>query len=124
MKNFIHIDEEQAELLTISATALASALDARSRRVDPDGVIAKSAKLQSIKMQNVLNQLSLPAPYTWRDMPAENKAEVARLTAILNGPKTDAEKDAAWTALAAYVLRRAPADLPPFDGPYIEVETV
>lgn len=118
MTHILFLDPEQRDLLQASAEMAHAALDARARRVDPDGIISKSVGMSRIKVQNALAQLDLPPMVSWRGMSPDLRiAALETMKALLANPNGDLA-DAYWNGLQALVIQRdrsAPGDETPLE---------
>lgn len=103
----LFLDGEQADLVAAAAAMANAAMDARARRIDPEGVVSKSARMSEIKLRHVLSQLDMPPMADWSDLPEFiREAALAHMQEFM---KTDDPEIRAstWRELQSLVILRA-----------------
>lgn len=114
----LSIDQEARDLLHAASEMAHAALDARARRVDPEGVISRSVNMSRIKMRTVLEQLEAPALPNWSELSEGHKTAFRQAVQLLQEHENDEYADAAYDHLRCVLLDRGGTDkpLPPFSG--------
>ena len=107
-------DEETMELLDAAAEMAAAALAARSRRVDEDGVLKRSADMSRIKLQTLRQSFHQAPLIEFHELEPNDAVQVYNLCHALREAETLGERDAIWKALRTLMLR--PGKKKPFSG--------
>lgn len=101
----VFTDQEAVDLLDAAAEMAAAALAARSRRVDEDGVIARSVDMSRLKLAT-LRQAFRSAPLIeWAEMTPAAQGEFCRLVSILRDGASEKEQAVVWKTLRTLMLR-------------------
>lgn len=108
------VDEECMELLDAAAEMAAAALAARSRRVDQDGVLKRSADMSRIKLATLRASMHQPPLREFHELPPDDVVSVHNLLDLFRNAQSLGERDAIWKTLRAYMLR--PGTKKPFSG--------
>lgn len=108
----LQLDDEETDLLMAAAAMSQAAMDARSARIDPDGLISKSARMSAFKLAGVQRQLSLPPLPDFCDLPMKQRAMVLKFCGLMVQDEWKENRDAIWQKLRLIVLSRDWA-LPP-----------
>lgn len=102
-------DEESVDLMEAAAEMSIAALRARSRRVDPDGVISASHGMSAVKLREALGELRAPHIKEWHEFTQDEKDHWHEaLETFL------AQKDEGFASAAFKRLRHAGLCRPPF----------
>lgn len=100
----IFTDQEQLDLLDAAAEMAAAALEARSRRIDEDGVLKRSVDMSRIKI-HTLRQSFRQAPMAeWHELTEAQRQQVNKLIAVFSAERDERAINAIWIALRAFVL--------------------
>lgn len=103
------MDEEARDLLQLAAEMMHAALEARARRVDPDGIISNSVQMSRIKLEGVMNDLERPQMSEWKDFTDDEKAQIQALARAISRDDQSDKHALLWPLFRAYVLRRSEA---------------
>lgn len=110
----IAADQETMELLDAAAEMAAAALEARSRRVDEDGVLKRSVDMSRIKLHTLRSSMHQSPIADYHELPPNDVVRVQGLCRMLIETGELGELDAIWQTLRAYMLR--PGTKKPFSG--------
>lgn len=111
---FVAMDQEALELLDAAAEMAAAALAARSRRVDEDGVLKRSSDMSRIKLETLRAGMHQAPLVRWTELEEGQRLEFLALVSNFLTLEGDAEREALWNVLRAFVLRPGPRE--PFSG--------
>lgn len=100
----IFTDQEQLDLLDAAAEMAAAALEARSRRIDEDGVLRRSVDMSRIKLHTLRQAFRQSPMAEYGELTDAQKAHVNLLMASWGQATTEREANAIWSALRAFVL--------------------
>lgn len=103
---FVTMDDEGRDLMEAGMEMAHAALEARARRIDPDGIISKSVGMSRIKCEGILRGLRQPPLAAWPEVPSEDRIGILKLAAIMAGSDDENELAAAFEALRAFLLKR------------------
>lgn len=103
----ITVDDEGVDLLEAAAEMAHAALDARARRVDPDGLISTSVGMSRIKTADVLKQLRMPPLGRFTDLPIKERHACENICNLMLAAETDDQKNELFDQLRVYTLRRS-----------------
>lgn len=104
----VTMDDEARDLMEAGMEMAHAALEARARRVDPDGVITKSIGMSRIKCADVLRALRQPPLAEFSELPVGDRLKIFDLCALMFQGKSQNELDAYWEAIRAYAFVRGP----------------
>ena len=104
----IHVDTEAAELVELALTMMSGALEARSRRADPDRIITDSLKLQANKLTGVREALRNREPAEWAELNEAARKQVRTFCEILASPAADHVHQAAYARLRQICIAPRP----------------
>lgn len=107
MLRICHLDQEEAELMAASAAMAVASLEARCKRVDGDGILARSAELSRLKMAAVLARLDGPPLLLGEELSGEDRGRVLALAVMLVEAKEPEEANGVWQSLQAIVFQRS-----------------
>lgn len=110
MTHLLLLDTEQAAIITDAAETSVRLLGYRLARADPDHVISASIRLQSLKIEQVKQQLALPALPSWPDMSEEQQAEILKAASLFIDPHHVDLRGLAFVKLFATILKTRSAN--------------
>lgn len=102
MAVILHLDTEQAALVSAALEFGVTALEARAARVDPDKVISKAHKLQAIKLEQVQMQMKAAPVARYSAMDDDDRERVDMLFAHWHQAPDPAQKDAILEAIEGH----------------------
>ena len=101
----IFTDQEQLDLLDAAAEMAAAALEARSRRIDEDGVLKRSVDMSRIKL-HTLRQAFRQAPMAeYGELSDAERKRIDQIIDLWRDHQGGGERAALWQSLRALVLR-------------------
>ena len=106
----VFTDEEAVDLLDAAAEMAAAALAARSKRVDEDGVIKRSADMSRIKLATLRSAFQSAPLITWDRMDDAQRDAVIRAVSMFNDHHGEAERAALWKTIQSLVLQSGPEE--------------
>lgn len=104
----VTMDDEGRDLMEAGMEMAHAALDARARRVDPDGIISVSVNMSRIKCADILRGLRMPPVATWAQLEPEMRMKIVAAAGLLAATKNEVEAGQLWEALRAYMFVRGP----------------
>lgn len=107
-------DVEALELLDAAAEMAASALAARSRRVDQDNILRRSVDMSRRKLHTLRSNIHQPPMITWPEVEDTDREKLFALASILTTSSDEREKEYAFEQIRLSVLR--PGKKEPFKG--------
>jgi hypothetical protein len=104
----IHVDSEQAALISAALEMFEAALSARVVRVDPEQIISKALALQAMKLATVRKLLLAPDPPAFHALSPLMLKKAHDLLWVLHTDQNDTQVDQWWEALRQ--VMNAPGD--------------
>lgn len=87
-------------------------LEYRANRIDPDGIVSRSALLQQRKMENIKAQLARPPVNHWDDLHPGHQARIRNMAQHVADASDPDALNAAFLALRALMLNPMHRDPP------------
>lgn len=106
---FIMMDDEAADLIEAAAEMSHAALQARAKRVDPDGIISRSVNMSRIKTADVLTQLRMPPLGGFADLSPGDQRLFSDTVELFSKVKTDEDREKLFKIVQNFAIRRAAA---------------
>ncbi len=110
---FVTMDDEGRDLLEAGVEMAHAALDARARRVDPDGLVSRSVAMSKIKTASLLKCLREPPMAEFSELSAKDKAIARDLMKMFLAATDKQEEELIWRKFRAVTLVRAKTDRKP-----------
>lgn len=107
-------DKEALDLLDAAAEMAASALAARSRRVDQDNILRRSVDMSRRKLATLRSNIHQPPMITWPEVDDAERQKITALAQLLISSSDENEREYAFEQIRLHVLR--PGKKEPFTG--------
>lgn len=100
------LDTEQADLVKAANDMMHAAMDARARRMDPDDMVSKTARMSRAKCESVMAQLDLGPLLDWPDLSRERALQILTLCKVLHETGDETQRATYYAGLRALILTR------------------
>lgn len=116
------LDTEQADLVKAANDMMHAAMDARARRMDPDDIVSKTAKMSRAKCESVIAQLHLGPLLDWPDLSRDRALQILTLCKVLYETENETEKATIYSGLRTLILQRDYHPELPWHTPNLETQ--
>lgn len=118
MTHHLVLDDEQKENLEAITACLHAMMDARARRLDPDDVVTKAARMARNKAMSIMAQFDLGPLRMWEEMPIAQQDKILQLARAMLDAETFEIRAILYGGLREVMLQRLPmSKLPWGDEP-------
>jgi hypothetical protein len=116
----VTMDDEAADLMHAGMEMAHAALEARSRRVDPEGIISNSFGMSKVKTRDIMRQLNAPPLCEFHELNPKDRHLVMTLAAALLAEETAEMRNVIWRKFRLVVFQRSPVQPDLIEGATID----
>lgn len=108
MTHHLVLDDEQKENLEAITACLHAMMDARARRLDPDDVVTKAARMARNKAMSIMAQFDLGPLRMWEEMPIVQQDKILQLARAMLDAETFEVRAILYGGMREIMLQRLP----------------